>query len=406
MSSRLPIILVALVVAVPGCGDGGTATPAPAPAAEGGLATSRPAAEGAVPAAGDWKEAAGAAVQRGAEWLFAAAEDGKWSFDPERGPDLGITALVALALLEAPGASNGDRLRPTLDWMLSQQKEDGSIHTGMLATYCTAASVLALKASGDPRYDAAVARAVEFLRAVQLDEGDGLDESSENYGGIGYGGSGKTNMSTTQWAIDAASAAGLPKDDAFYRKALVFLQRSQNRSESNDKTHLVEGQRVESGNDGGGVYAPGESKAGVQVLPDGRRVFRSYGSMSYALLKSYLLCDLDPRDDRVRAVFRWIEANWELEHNPGMEHVQESEARYMGLYYYYLTIARTLDASAKRGLEPEVPGDGGWKADLTRTLVASQRADGSWINDQDRWWEGSPALVTAYALLALEKCLR
>ncbi|MCH7925963.1 MAG: hypothetical protein IIC51_10560 [Planctomycetes bacterium] len=38
-------------------------------------------------------------------------------------------------------------------------------------------------------------------------------------------------------------------------------------------------------------------------------------------------------------------------------------------------------------------------------LVSLQRDDGSWVNDADRWYEGNPQLVTAYALLALQTAL-
>jgi squalene-hopene/tetraprenyl-beta-curcumene cyclase len=47
-----------------------------------------------------------------------------------------------------------------------------------------------------------------------------------------------------------------------------------------------------------------------------------------------------------------------------------------------------------------------WKTDLIRTLQVKQKADGSWINANDRWMEGDPNLVTAYALLALSYCGR
>jgi squalene-hopene/tetraprenyl-beta-curcumene cyclase len=43
---------------------------------------------------------------------------------------------------------------------------------------------------------------------------------------------------------------------------------------------------------------------------------------------------------------------------------------------------------------------------MTDALLASQRADGSWINSADRWQEGQPDLVTVYALLALEEVLK
>ena len=33
-----------------------------------------------------------------------------------------------------------------------------------------------------------------------------------------------------------------------------------------------------------------------------------------------------------------------------------------------------------------------------------QRADGSWLNEQDRWMEGDANIVTGYALMALSYC--
>ena len=48
--------------------------------------------------------------------------------------------------------------------------------------------------------------------------------------------------STTAWAVEAAGAAGIPKDDDFYKRALIFLQRNQNNSEANDHVHKAAGQ--------------------------------------------------------------------------------------------------------------------------------------------------------------------
>jgi len=46
-----------------------------------------------------------------------------------------------------------------------------------------------------------------------------------------------------------------------------------------------------------------------------------------------------------------------------------------------------------------------WRDELVATLTAAQSPDGSWINrENDRWMEGNPNLVTAYALLALAYC--
>ena len=40
-------------------------------------------------------------------------------------------------------------------------------------------------------------------------------------------------------------------------------------------------------------------------------------------------------------------------------------------------------------------------ADLVAELARRQNPDGSWVNENSRWLEGDPNLVTGYALLAL-----
>ena len=42
-----------------------------------------------------------------------------------------------------------------------------------------------------------------------------------------------------------------------------------------------------------------------------------------------------------------------------------------------------------------------WRKDLVDQLAKTQKANGSWANEQDRWMEGDANLVTAFALLAL-----
>jgi squalene-hopene/tetraprenyl-beta-curcumene cyclase len=38
--------------------------------------------------------------------------------------------------------------------------------------------------------------------------------------------------------------------------------------------------------------------------------------------------------------------------------------------------------------------------------LSLQRENGSWLNEADRWYEGNPHLVTAYAVLALQTATR
>jgi squalene-hopene/tetraprenyl-beta-curcumene cyclase len=76
-----------------------------------------------------------------------------------------------------------------------------------------------------------------------------------------------------------------------------------------------------------------------------------------------------------------------------------------GLYYYYHTFAKALDAVGKDVIED---GDGAkhdWRAELTAELAERQQSNGSWINEaSSRWLEGDPNLGTAYVLLALDYC--
>ena len=43
-----------------------------------------------------------------------------------------------------------------------------------------------------------------------------------------------------------------------------------------------------------------------------------------------------------------------------------------------------------------------WREQLSLKLINLQRPDGSWANDNGRWFEKDPVLVTAYSIIALE----
>ncbi|HTE06780.1 MAG TPA: hypothetical protein VK824_11325, partial [Planctomycetota bacterium] len=73
-----------------------------------------------------------------------------------------------------------------------------------------------------------------------------------------------------------------------------------------------------------------------------------------------------------------------------------------GLYYYYLSLGRTLRRLPPEGFRNAKGEPIAWREALTRKLLDSQRTDGSWINEGSvRWFEGAPTLCTAYAVLAL-----
>ena len=76
-----------------------------------------------------------------------------------------------------------------------------------------------------------------------------------------------------------------------------------------------------------------------------------------------------------------------------------------GLYYYYHTMAKCLDAL---GVDYVVDAEGkkhDWRKPTSpRRWPSGSRPDGSWVNDSDHWMEGDPNLVTGYALMALSYC--
>lgn len=345
-----------------------------------------------------------AAMARGARFLVKAAEDGKWGA-PGR-PDAGLTAMVLGALQALPEPRPEDvqaAIDSGLAWLAGLQHEDGSIHEGRLANYVTSASVLALSRSSDPRYRPVVERAREYLVKLQADGGEGYSEDHPFYGGIGYGGDERPDLSNLQMALEALVASGLDEDHEAFQRAVKFLERCQNRSESND-VQVRDGDTViVSGEDGGAGYAPGDSKAGFEVLEDGRKVPRSYGSMTYALLKGYVFAGLDRDDPRVEACWRWLQDNYTLDVNPGFAHSSDPTAAYQGLFYYFHSMARALAAFGTETLEDASGTIHVWRPQLAGRLVAMQSPiDGSWVNaNAARWWEGNPVLATSYALLTL-----
>ena len=125
-----------------------------------------------------------------------------------------------------------------------------------------------------------------------------------------------------------------------------------------------------------------------------------YGSMTYAGVKSLIYCGVGKDDPRIKKALEWIGKNYTLDANPGMP----PQNAQRGLFYYYHTFAKTMDAlnidqfTDAKGVKHD------WRADLTAAIAKRQKADGSFVNETDRWMEGDPNLVTGYAMMALSYC--
>ncbi len=345
-----------------------------------------------------------ARIQNALRYLDGAQQDGRFGFGSH--VDAGITAIAIAAVVTACDRYEIDRpeyVAKGLAYLVSLQKEDGGIYDVGVKNYVTSISVEALVAAGDPAHRPVIDRALGFLTTTQIDEGEGYSlEEDPYYGGFGYGSSEKPDLSNTQMAIQAMHVAGMSPQDQSFQKAVSFLSRCQNRAESGiPSVRTWDDKEIVAGTDGGAVYRPGDSKAGTETNEDGKLVARSYGSMTYALLKSYLFSGIDGDDERVVEAVGWISRNYTLDVNPGFT-PNASNAQYQGLYYYYLTMARALAAYGEATLEDSDGNARDWRRELRDRLFALQAEDGHWINElSSRWMEGNPVLTTSYALLAL-----
>jgi squalene-hopene/tetraprenyl-beta-curcumene cyclase len=348
-----------------------------------------------------------AAVDKALAYLKSQQKpDGSWQSSPQEPP--AFTALVVRCFLSEQGYDAATPfLNSALAKLLSYQGPDGRISAQTLDNYNTAIAVSALSVAKGAEYEAAVGKAVGFLKSIQWNDriqgvenqNRRVDQSNPNYGGWGYGRSGRADMSNVQITLEALHDAGLKPDDPAFQAALTFVSRDQNRSESNDQPW--------AGNDGGFVYSPadnGQSFAGGYTTPDGQQRLRSYGSMTYAGLKSMIYAGLTHDDPRVKAAWDWISHNWTLDENPGLREGNPDSAK-QGMYYYYMTLGRALEAYGQPTITDAQGAQHDWRVELIDKLTAAQKPDGSWQGER-RWMEDNPVLVTSYGLIALQAAER
>jgi squalene-hopene/tetraprenyl-beta-curcumene cyclase len=331
--------------------------------------------------------------QKGIEFLKATqADDGNWTSNTSTG----VTALAITALVKSGVPLSDPTLAKGLGALEKYVQKDGGIYHPKTAhkNYETCVAVMALKAAdADGRYDQILARADKFLRGSQWDEEEKIDKSDIRYGGADYGpAKGKRpDLSNTQFLVEALKTLGAKDDDPAIQKALIFVSRCQNLESQYNQTPLAA--KV---NDGGFIYtaaAGGSSPAGKTA--DGG--LRSYGSMTYAGLKSMIYAGLTASDPRVKAASEWIKQHYSVEENPGLGK--------QGLYYYYDTFVKTLAALKIDEFEDASGHKHDWRKELAEELFRVQQPNGSWLNTSQRWAEGDPNLGTSYALLALTYCV-
>lgn len=329
--------------------------------------------------------------------------DGGWQ--NEKDPPA-ITAIVLQALVTGERYNaKTDFVRKGYDKLLSSQLEDGGIYKNLQANYNTSIAVSALAAAHEPEFQPRIDKAVAYLRTLQFmpnsvgPNGEKIEPGGERenwIGGAGYGGGKRPDNSNTQVYIQALHDAGVKEGDPAFEAAVKFLSRNQNRSESNDQSW--------AGDDGGFVYTcanGGSSVAGEIKSPDGKRMLRSYGSMTYAGLKSMIYAGLKKDDPRVKAAFDWATKNWTLDENPGMA-ANDPKNRQWGLFYYFQALAKAHNAYDQPTFRGPDGKEHDWRVEFIQKIASLQKTDGSFVGEK-RFMEDNPVLITSYVLQALNE---
>lgn len=330
-----------------------------------------------------------AAVRSGLEFLTKnQADDG--TFSRRAGP--GLTALAITAALRNGKSVDDPMVSKGLKAMESFVQPDGGIYAGdRLKNYETCIGIMCfVEANKDGRYDKILSDASDYLKGLQYGAGGDKDSSDPWYGGVGYGGPQRPDLSNTAYMVDALIATGADSDSESIQRALDFVLSCQNlKTETNDSTVAA---KI---NDGGFRYVVPQDESEVKE-EDIQGGLRSYGSMTYAGLKSMVYAGLSKDDPRVDAAIGWLSKNYSVTEHPGQGD--------SGLYYYYNTFANALDAAKIDSLEANDGTEHEWRVDLVNELAKRQKENGSWINSNERWLENDPNLCTAFSLLALSYC--
>jgi squalene-hopene/tetraprenyl-beta-curcumene cyclase len=356
------------------------------------------------------------AMARGIDFLVKHQQaSGAWS-------NTNFPALTALPLW-AFARSGQEKLEPNMQRAVDYIKScvsDGGMFKGAiyrpvqgrkgggLVNYNTAICMTALHAVGDPKLRPIVLDARAFLSRSQYAGG------SLHHGGMGYDpptGRSYADLSNSYIAYEAMRLTqdveefrpGGPSVSLDWQAALKYIQRCHNHPDFNDQPWASD----KPSEKGGFAYRPDTYREdfGAFEGKDGVLEFRSAPGMTYAGLLSYIYAGLDRNDPRVRATVAWIRENWNPDianRNPDLAGKPEEKG---GLFYMYNTMTRGLAAYGQDVLRRKDGTEIRWRDEMIKKLADLQHEEGYWVNTYNRYWEGDPVLVTAYAVMALQSAI-
>lgn len=326
-------------------------------------------------------------IARGAKFLVTnQSSEGFWS-------DKQMPALTALPVWALTNVSEDrvsgvtNAVKKGVKYVLSTQRSDGGFYVPKpgrggsgLGNYNTSVCLSAL-------FESKISPAAPLLKAREYIASSQLIGDDTMAGGFGYDKLSRrryADLSNTSYALDAMRRTesleefrvGAKRVDVNWDKALSFV----------DNLMKKDGPDA-----GGAAYNDRTPQAGMVTNAKNCVHLRAYGSMTYAAVLSMCHAKLDRGDPRVRDSLEYCRRNWSVNENPGMGN--------QGLYYFYDIMARALSASGVEKI-----GEHEWKKELSAKLISLQKPDGSWFNDNNRFWESDPVLCTSFAILVLQLC--
>jgi hypothetical protein len=329
-------------------------------------------------------------VDRALRWLhYHQDRDGKWdqdgfskNCDSREGPacenpgtgqyDVAVSSLALLAFLGHGNSHRVGYFKKTvsrgLDWLLSQQKPDGSLGERSAESWMynhaigTMALCEAFAMSRDYRLREPAQRAVDYIRAGQ---NPGLGWKYEPQDG-------RNDTSVTGWmvlALKAAKAARLNVDQSLFEGAINWFDRATN----------TEGKT--------GYMRPGDNGSVIRGVNDR---FAKLPTMTGVAVLCRIFCGQSRRDPQITRGVDILMQNLPVWNKPNNDMVDM-------YYWYYATYAMFQFGGAKWDK---------WNQALHRAVIDTQRnggcADGSW-DPVGKWgMVGGRVYATAINALTME----
>ncbi len=259
-----------------------------------------------------------AAVDKGLAFLRAQQKpEGYWS-----SPDYpGLSGLIVQTFLGAGGGKHraDEAAEKGLAFIRKNAHPDGGIYAERMGNYNTSVCLMTLLLAKDPKDAAIIEAAHGYVVGAQTKN----SSNPAGDGGFGYesGGSGRQtrpDLDNTVFALEAMrlyreahqAKETAPNEDLNWKAALDFVSRCQQLPATNPQKWVSES----ADEKGGFVYTP---DGGGDRGPAGEKAPRSYGTMTYAGVLSFIYADLKKDDPRVVAALDWIARHYTLDENPG-----------------------------------------------------------------------------------------